>query len=351
MISLRLDKIASVTLNCGLRHDVKLSKSLRCQTGDVVAVRLLNDKPKYNELELTTGRMSRLQAGDVLAGALGHRNASQGYSGHVPASLEVGESIQLLNLGGVLGVCTSASSSVGAPFECEVLGQVLSFPVLGSRQGRAANIGDQALPLVDQLPADCPPVLVIVGTNMNSGKTEACLSIIQRLARLGLRVGAGKATGVSLRRDVLAMEDAGASEISIFTDFGVVTSSRETAACSARSIVAQLSKAKPDVIVLELGDGLLGTYGVDSILHDPSFRSAARCFVLAAGDPVGAWGGVKLLADYQILPTVITGPATDNSAGVSAIETSTGVSAINARNSGDELVDVSLKALKWGGKR
>ena len=41
--------------------------------------------------------------------------------------------------------------------------------------------------------------------------------------RRGLKVAAGKMTGVSLRRDILQMEDCGAAPVAMFTDFGVVT--------------------------------------------------------------------------------------------------------------------------------
>ncbi len=53
---------------------------------------------------------------------------------------------------------------------------------------------------------------------------------------------------------------------------------------------------KPDVIVFELGDGMLGTYGVDAILQDDQVRAALTGVVLCANDPVAAWGGVEILA-------------------------------------------------------
>ena len=53
--------------------------------------------------------------------------------------------------------------------------------------------------------------------------------------------------------------------------------------------------APPDLVVAELGDGLLGTYGVDAILECADLRGAFTAVVLAANDPVAAWGGVTLL--------------------------------------------------------
>ncbi len=345
MKSIVVDKAASVTRHCRLGREVKVSNDFPCQEGDVVAVRILTRKSAYNQLELITGRFSVLGPGDVIVGALGHRNALSGYAGCVPDSLSVGDHIQLLNLGGVLGVCNSIHPDLGPPFECEVLGQVLSFPYLGERIGVPANIRQGAIEPSDVLECDIP-VVAVLGTCMDSGKTAACSRLIQELVRRRLRVAAAKATGVSLRRDVLAMEDAGAAHTMTFTDLGIVTTTPACAPMVARSLLTELAKEAPDVIVLELGDGLMGEYGVDAILSDELLRSKFTATVFAAGDPVGAWGGVlRLREQFGFEPTVITGPATDNSAGTSVIEKQIGVPAFNARVSPTELAACVCAAL------
>ncbi|MBX3120504.1 MAG: hypothetical protein KF784_15705 [Fimbriimonadaceae bacterium] len=312
----------------------------------MIAVRVLNSKSAYNALELTTGRMSAIKPGDVIAGALGHRNAVQGYAGVIPEKLKTGDKINLLNMGGVLGQCTSYSPLVGPPFECEVLGQVLDFPYLASRKGVPANIAQNLPQLDDSLTVNGTPVIGVVGSSMNSGKTEACISLIEQLVRSGLSVAAAKSTGVSLRRDVLAMEDAGARQTIIFTDLGIVTTSPANAATLARTMLNRLAAEKPDVIVMELGDGLIGEYGVSAILQDPQLNRSFSAIVLAAGDPVGAWGGVELLSrDFGLKPTVITGPATDNAAGTSVILSRTGVKGINARTEAAKLAECVRDAL------
>ena len=338
MQSAVLDKIASVTLNCRLPREVKLGDRFPCEEGDVVAVRVLSRKSTYNQLELTTGRFSLLKPGDVIAGALGHRRALLGYAGHLPEKLAVGDRVQILNIGGCLGICTSSNPDIGPPFECEVLGQVLHFPYLGERIGVPANIRQGARPLTDRLQTGGVPVIAVVGTCMNSGKTFACTSLIQELVRAPLQVHAAKATGVSLRRDVLAMEDAGARQTLIFTDLGVVTTQRSNAPALTRSMLTSLAEPRPDVIVLELGDGLLGDYGVDAILEAEDLRAAFTAVVLAANDPVGAWGGLRLLDErFGLKTTVVTGPATDNVAGTDLIRSRFGVPAWNARTRPAEL--------------
>src|SRR5256885_17225594 len=46
-------------------------------------------------------------------------------------------------------------------------------------------------------------------------------------------------------------------------------------------------------VVFELGDGILGGYGVDAILECADIRTALSAVILSANDPVAAWGGVK----------------------------------------------------------
>jgi hypothetical protein len=145
MKSILADKIASVAQHSELSHELRLSNDIPCEEGVLVAVRVLNNKTRYNQLELTSGRMATVKQGDVVVGALGHRKALRGYSGHLPTTLEPGDLVQLLNIGGVLGLCDSANPDVGPPFDCEVLGTVLHFPYLGERIGVPARAGRQAL--------------------------------------------------------------------------------------------------------------------------------------------------------------------------------------------------------------
>ena len=70
-------------------------------------------------------------------------------------------------------------------------------------------------------------------------------------------------------------------------------------------MLTEMASGQPDVIVFELGDGLLGTYGVESILREPDIKAALTAVVLSANDPVAAWGGVKLLRErFGIEPSV-----------------------------------------------
>ena len=340
MRSVFVDKVASVAQHSNLSHELRVSADIPCEEGVLIAVRVLNNKTRYNQLELTSGRMATVNQGDIVVGALGHRKALLGYSGHLLEALEVGSTIQILNIGGVLGMCDSANPDVGAPFDCEVLGTVLHFPYLGERIGVPARVGAKELDKNAQLDTKGVPVIALAGTCMDSGKTAAACAIISRLRHRGMKVAACKATGVSLRRDILAMEDAGAADSMIFSDLGIVTTTAKNGPALTRALLSSLAELQPDVIVIELGDGLLGAYGVEAILADEDIRGAFTAVILCANDPVAAWGGVRILREQcDIAPVVITGPATDNAVGIDQIRERLSLPAINALSDGVTLGD------------
>jgi hypothetical protein len=257
----------------------------------------------------------------------------------------------MLNIGGVLGVCDSANPDKGKPFDCRVLGVVLHFPYLGERIGVPARAGYRKLDFNALLNAQDVPVVALAGTCMEAGKTAAACSMVSRMRHRGLIVDCFKATGVSLRRDILAMEDAGARNSMIFTDLGVITTTRAVGPALTRTMITEIAAKKPDVIVFELGDGILGTYGVDSILECEDIRKALTGVVLSANDPVAAWGGVKLLRErFKIEPCAVTGPATDNAVGVDIIREQMHVPAFNALTDGAALGDCVIDAIGLGQK-
>jgi hypothetical protein len=335
-----VDKIASVAVKADLGQEIRVSPEIPCEEGVLIAVEVQNNKSRYNTIELTSGRMAEVKKGDVVVGALGHRKALFGYSGHLPTELKPGDIVQLLNLGGVIGICDSINPSHGEPFNCKVLGCVLDFPYLGQRVGVPARVSTEPLKLDVPLDTHGVPVVAIAGTCMNSGKTAAACAIVSRFRHNGLTVDAFKSTGVALRRDILAMEDSGARHVAMFSDFGICATTSKNAPALTRSLMNELSDEKPDAIVFELGDGLLGAYGVEAILRDQEIVKQITAMVLCANDPVGAWGGAKLLREeFGIEPTVISGPATDNQVGIDIIRERSNVAAFNAMTSAAELGD------------
>jgi hypothetical protein len=339
------DKIGSATAPLNLSKTVAVVQSSASpQAGDVIAVRALSDSATYNMLELPTGRLAKINPGDVLIGVLGRRRALKGFVGDIPVSVKAGDELHLLNMGGVIGCCTGHHSSLGDAIRLQVIGLVCD------ENDRVVNIADAALPSRNTL-GETAPLVMIAGTSMNSGKTYAATELIKQATRAGLRVAAAKLSGIACLRDTLNMADHGALATASFLDCGLPsTVSVGNLAPTAKAIIARLNEAAPDLIVIEMGDGILGGYSVETVFEDLELREATAALVFCASDYVGAWGGIELMRRRGIEIDVISGSVTDSQMGEDYIRKEFGVPAANARRDGAalfRLVNEKLESIRY----
>lgn len=329
------DKIGSATTPLNLSKTVAVvESSLSPRAGDVIAVRALTDSATYNMLELPTGRLAKINPGDLLLGVLGRRRALKGFVGDVPQSVKAGDELHLLSMGGVIGYCTGHHSSLGDAIKLQLIGLVCD------QFDRVLNIGDAALPPRTNL-GESAPLVMIVGTSMNSGKTYAATELIKQATRAGLSVAAGKLSGVACLRDTLNMADHGAFATASFLDCGLSsTVGIENLAPTAKAIIARLNEDNPDLIVIEMGDGILGGYSVETVFADKELRDATAALVFCASDYVGAWGGIELMRRHGMEIDVVSGSVTDSQMGEDYIREQFGVPAANARRNGSALFEL-----------
>ena len=235
----------------------------------LIAVEVLNNKSRYNTIELTSGRMAEVKKGDVVVGALGHRKALFGYSGHLPTELKPGDIVQLLNLGGVIGICDSINPSHGEPFNCKVLGLRARLPVLGptrrragARLDRAAEARRAARHARRARRRDRGHLHELRQDRRRVRDREPLPP--QRPRRRRVQVDGRRAAprhprdgrlGRAPHRDVLRLRH-------------LRDDVEERAGAHALAAERAVATQKPDAIVFELGDGLLGAYGVEAILRD-----------------------------------------------------------------------------------
>lgn len=342
-----VDYIGSSTFPCGLTKEVLVTDYILAEDGYCVVVQALEDKETYNQIECTDHTFRTIRKGDVFVGVLGERQALKGYSGRLPRQIAVGDTLNVLNMGGIIGMCVSEHPELGPPLRVRVLGAVVKNGTTATP--RHACIQDYALESCESLETSAP-IIMVSGTSMNTGKTHACASIVEQLTRSGLKVAAAKLTGASLMRDTRAMKESGAIAVHTFTDAGIVTStSSHDIVPAAKGIIAKLNSYQPDVIVAELGDGFIGYYGVDDILQDKEIQRFVAAHVVATTDLVGAWASRQFFLErYHAHITVIVGPVTDNAVGKRYIQQTLGIAALNGKQDREALGDLLLKtALKW----
>ncbi len=332
-----VDYIASTAANAGLDADLLVSDYVVAEEGYCVVVQALEAKQVYNQVECTNGAFRAILEGDVFVGVLGERKALKGYSGGVPREIHTGDRLNVLNLGGIIGDCVSDHPDLGRALRVEVLGAAMV-----SRNGRTvhARIQDSALEPCENL-IRTAPLVIVSGTAMNTGKTWAACEIVRGLSAHGLRVAAAKATGASLMRDAREMEKNGAVASATFTDAGIVSSTSKSMSNYAKALIEHLNRKDPDVIVIELGDGLIGYYGVDELLQDKELQHFTVAHVVAATDLAGVWAAHALFKEkYHATISVVTGPVTDNTVGKQYIQQVLGIPALNARLESVELADL-----------
>ena len=97
---------------------------------------------------------------------------------------------------------------------------------------------------------------------------------------------------------------------------------------------------KPDMIVIELGDGILGGYSVESVFDDEELRAATAALIYCASDYVGAWGGIEWLTRRGLTVDVVAGSVTGAQMGEDYIEQQFNVAAGNARRDGVRLFEI-----------
>jgi hypothetical protein len=337
-MKIHIDKIASSTINAGLEREVEVIDRVEPVLGNVVVVKALREKTVYDKLELVSGRMAKVSKDDVIAGVLGRRRALRGFVGEIPETLKPGDRVHVLNLGGVIGVVVSGNLDLGQPLLCEVVGSV-------ARDGEIVSIAQDVPPPPDTLPD--VPLILVEGTCMNSGKTHAAATLIQKLTQRGYRLNAAKLTGVACLRDTLNMDDHGAVRTASFLDCGLPsTIDVDDLPGIARAVLADLGSDAPDAIVVELGDGIIGHYGCDKILQDAEILRRTRAHVMCANDLVGAWGAQRVMKQWGLDIDVLCGPATDNEVGQAYAARELRLPAANARTDAHKLADL-VEGLVW----
>lgn len=343
MTRTHIDIIGSSTAPCVIGHEVELTSEIVAEEGYCLVVRALEDKEVYNQLEDIHGRFNTIVTGTTFVGALGVREALKGYRGRIPESIKPGDTLCILNMGGILGECTAAHPSLGLPLRVEVLGGVKTSV---NGVSTAARVQDHALAPVASLTSSAP-LVVISGTAMDTGKTRASAAIIRGLSERGYKVAAAKLTGAALLRDLRAMENNGAIAVSSFSRAGVVTSAGKQIVPRAKAVISYLNDFDPDVIVVELGDGFIGHYGVDDFLLDGELSHYAAADVVAATDLAGAWAADQLFRTRYHRPiSVMVGPVTDNGVGSDYITSTLGIPAHNAIQDPQSLVDSVAEPLE-----
>jgi hypothetical protein len=297
------------------------------RVGDVVVVEVLTTNVAYPNLELPDGSFRELRVGDLVVGSLGSRQALRGFVGFAPETIEPGETLALLNMGGVIGRFVDSITSLGEPARVRYLGTVVD-------EEGVVNLSRVGLPEAAAI-AEPRPIVLVIGTCMSVGKTATMARLIECAAAAGFAVGAAKLSGVGAIRDLTKFAEAGAVDVKSFLDCGLPsTVDADDLAPIVKTVVNALAG---DLVVVELGDGIMGHYKVETVLTDPDIMRHVASVVVCAGDITAAYGAKHYLDRFGVEICAFSGLATENVSGSGYIEEHLGVPAINGLKEPDRL--------------
>lgn len=285
-IAYTLRRIPPSSMHC-------LMTGVRPQAGDVVLARITR-LGHHQNLQLPNRARKRLFVGDYVVVAYANRYASSQFEALVPKDLGP---CQLIAGGGCAGTVLNQNSAIrrGAT-QLEPLGLVCESEVSGP-----INVAGYALPPLPQRAASTP-LIAVVGSDMDSGKTTTAAYLVRGASQAGLRIGYAKVSGTGASGDPGFLLDAGAAEVVDFTDAGYPsTYLLPPRVCEGifQQLVNYLELQGVDGIVVEVADGLLQKETA-ALLATPVFRRNVDAVLLATGDAMSARCGKLMLDDWAL---------------------------------------------------
>lgn len=278
------------------------------RSGDVVIANV-TELGKHTRLQSPVSRRQLMFVGQEIMVAYGHRYAPDQFLAHVPDNLGP---CQLVAGGGVASEVIEQHASIDKATQLEPVGLLM-------RQGKVVNLLDFAplsieneSPQAAQIDAPRPPVIAVLGTSMNSGKSTTLGCLVNGLVNSGMQVAAGKATGTGAGNDPNLFTDAGAFSVCDFTDFGFPTTYRldyETVRDLLVAMIREQSATEAGTVVIEIADGLF--QGETScLLRDPIFTAQVDRVLFSAQDALGAQAGERILLDAGLDLAAVSGVVT-----------------------------------------
>ena len=299
-----------------------LAGDLAPRCGDLVLAKV-GALGHHNRIEQPDGRRAALYGGDEILVCYGNRYAPDQFEAEIGTDLGP---CHLVAAGGIASTALSWNDRIGQPTEITPLGLV------GDGSGTPINLKSYALSPRPDMPRI--PLIAVVGTAMNAGKTTTAANLVRGLVMAGHRVGTVKLTGTGAGGDLWIMRDAGAHEVVDFTDAGFSATYRTDVGeleHAAGTLVGHLAASGCTVAVAEIADGLY-QQETAALLRSPLVNDLIDGVLFAAGDSMGAAAGARWLRTHGHTILGLSGLVTRSPLAVREAEQSTGLRCISIRD-------------------
>jgi hypothetical protein len=273
------------------------------EPGDVV-YGIVSRIGQHSSLENVSGRIHMIHHGTQGIFVFGNRYAPDYYEGLVPEKMC--HEVDLIARSGIIGIVRTKSSLVKDPTRVRVLGYVCD------QDGNVLNTRPYSLISPKRIEKKTPRsrLILVCGTSMNSGKSMAAAACCWALTSQGYSVKASKVTGTASLKDILHMNDAGASVYTDFTHFGYPSTyllPEEEVIKIFNSLDLKYANNPKNFWIVELADGIVQRETA-MLLHSSDVTSRLHRLIFCAADAFGAIGGLRILKErFGLVPDAISG--------------------------------------------
>ena len=302
------------------------------RVGDVAVFRV-EHVGNHSGLVTFNNMRLRLYKDDLFMGVFGNRYATDAFE----AEVEGLDKLHLVTGGGMVGTVKSKHSDVKDPTVVSIVGFVNKAS--GGRVNLKYNLRPE--PFIEFDPG-AQNIIAIVGTGMNSGKTTAVSKLIKGASELGLKVAACKLTGSVSHRDQYEMRAASASKVLDFSEYGFPSTylcTRDELMGLCYRMLADLCSEKPDVIFMEIADGILQRE-TEILIKDPAIKNLVQGFVLTAESAPSALFGVNTLNEFGHKVAAVSGKLTSSPLSVKEFKSMCSVPVGPSTGSGKKIAEI-----------
>jgi len=259
---------------------------------------------QHVSLENKEGRIHSMNEGTRAIFVLGNRYAPDYYEGVVPD--EMPQYLDLLARSGVVGVVKNKNSMIKDPTKVKVSGYICDA------DGKVLNTRDFNLitPKSDKKIPNRARMILIIGTSMNCGKSVTAAACCWALSTMGHTVRGAKVTGTASLKDILLMEDSGASPVADFSFMGYPSTYLLDLPELLRifnTLDLKYANSPKNYWVVELADGVLQRETA-MLLRSKDVLSRVYKIIFNAADAFSAIGGLDVLKkEFDLVPDAISG--------------------------------------------
>lgn len=313
--------ISSSCRNVDLKSIVGFKKKDNIMAGDILLARI-DSLGFYDSIEIINGKIRKLKVGENILVVQGNRYATQAHE-----IIVSDKNVILGSLGGIVGNSVDRNAT-----EKHTKLNVVGYAI--DRNNSFLNLKNfSVLSYESEKIKTKPKVIVVMGSDMDSGKTTCAAYLAKKFTSDGKIVNYGKITGTARLKDLLEVKKNRASIVLDFTDCGYATTYK-TSVKELQQIIntlyLHLSKNNPDYIIFEIADGLLQNE-VAMIIKKRLLSKFNPQVAFCCRDSLAVGEAMKIFRKYDLSISFVSGPVSNSGLGIKEVKNNFNISCIDTR--------------------